>query len=60
MCLHAICVSMQAIAIHQRTGILVQARLHHCTLAPSENRREAAHLSHEFSIIRIIVASSLE
>ncbi len=61
MWLHAICASMQATAVHQRTGILVQARLHDCTLAPSENRREiAAHLSHEFTTIRIIVASSLE
>ena len=60
MCLHAIFVSMQAIALHQRTGSLVQARLHDHTLAPSENRREIAATCHEFTIIRIIVASSLE
>ena len=61
MCLHAICASMQATAVHQRTGILVQARLHDCTLAPSENRREiAARLLHKFTIMRITAASSPE
>ena len=52
MCLLAICVSMQAIAVHQRIDTFVQTRLQLCTLAPSETRREInTRLSHECQLL---------